>query len=193
MTKAPKTLNLSAGVSDDQFRAAVTALWGACREVRSSRGWCGDWMPHVRRITRLFPAEDGDISFPPDLIDTSWLTPEGLAAYQERKAHANAAELLLMRGRVLSFVSSNNITLQEAHQVLRAAGLPLTDHGILYTVRLRVKVTGNFTSERQLRTALAGLATDGVETEQVSNVAYDSDGTISAGELAELLPFEERY
>jgi hypothetical protein len=179
-------------VSDAEFQRIIAALWDACQEIREEYEWCDMWIPYVRRITRLLPADGGRVQFPQDSLQRAWLTDDGWAQYQAGRARENAAELALIRGRILQFARDETITLDEANRVLAAGGLALCTPGETWDVQIAMELdlphgTGPEQVREMITAALKPLSSN-------ASIALDcsDEAAVPAADLSELLPKEER-
>lgn len=124
MTDTQATLDLTQGVTAEQFQAALQMLWETARNTRFTSDRFASIM---RRTSHRFPETARSTTVPAvkddDALNQEWCTEEGWTAYQAAKASARARELTQIRGRILRSANDGYLTLEAANALLAAAGL----------------------------------------------------------------------
>lgn len=123
-------VDLARPVPDDIFATCLTLAWPAISQIAHEHRWCDQWYAYARKLSPAFPDGQHAALFSADRafcqlpVPASELSELGLARTAERAGEHNRAALENMRKRILGYVVTGQIRLDEANAVFGACGLP---------------------------------------------------------------------
>jgi hypothetical protein len=138
------TIDLTAdGISQEDYLKVVHAIADSVNLIRDKHGWCWVYLKFAAAINPLIIQgerhPDAGNSYlvrvneprPEDRYPREWFTDEGWNTYdQVNQDGERMKELRRTYGRILRIVKDRHITLDEAQQVFRSAGLPVYTDGV---------------------------------------------------------------
>lgn len=142
MTKpAGTTIDLTAeGISQADYLKAVHAIATGINAIRDKNTWCWVWIKFAAAlnplITQGVPVAGNSYYVkvteprPEDRYPQEWFNPEGWVKYTRDNQDAERmAELRRTYGRILQIVKDGHVSMEQAQELFRKAGLPAYTDG----------------------------------------------------------------
>lgn len=123
-TENPPTLNLDAGVTPEEYRTCLERIVAAGAVIAARNGWCAGWLTYLMNLSPHYQ-RNGVIEIPEDdTLNREWFKEDMWAEYYAQFNTARATQLRDLRGRILTYVESSEVSLADANEVFTSAGLP---------------------------------------------------------------------